>query len=475
MMTAWMMYSVVVGVLVAAAALLLHTLRKGNGAPLRWIWVGAMTLTVGLTVSAPWRGQTEGASVDLTRVTQLRMTTVSGHTITMWDRAQRIGTESVAMLMAPLHAGVTLAARAPRVVHYSALILWTTSCSVALVLLATMYRRAVRMRHTWSRRALFGVPVRVSPDAGPAVIGIAPPEIVVPQWLLERTPEEQQLVLEHESSHVNAHDPWLLLTACLAVALMPWNPAMWFMLARLRLAVELDCDRRVLRAGARKRSYGQLLIELSQHRSMLTPAMPAFSHSPSHLERRLLAMTARPSRTSLPARVGVVLLASVALLAACESALPTAAEMEGMNASTATKRAAQVAHIDTLHTLYLVDGLVATKLEAEAIAARKIASINIIGGKGSKNGATVQIRTLNGLTLQKDTIELNLKLDASSKPRTPFNGLLIVNGVETESSKMNTISPDKIESVEVVKGASATAKYSNPLAANGVIVITLKK
>ena len=186
-------------------------------------------------------------------------------------------------------------------------------------------------------------------------------------------------------------------------------------------------------------------------------------------------MTARPSRNSLPARVGVVLLASVALLAACESALPTAAEMEGMNASTATKRAAQVAHIDTLHTLYLVDGLVATKLEAEAIAARKIASINIIGGKGSKNGATVQIRTLNGLTLQKDTIELNLKLDASSKPRTPFNGLLIVNGVETESSKMNTISPDKIESVEVVKGASATAKYSNPLAANGVIVITLKK
>ena len=510
MMTAWMMYSAVVGVLVAAAALLLHALRKDSGAPVRWIWAGAMVLTVALTVTAPWRGQTANVTLDLTRVTQIRTVAVEGHAITLMDRAQRVGAEGVEMLMAPLHAGVTLAARAPRIVNYGALLLWATSCTVALVLLATMYRRAVRMRHTWSRRALCGVTVRVSPDAGPAVIGIAPPEIVVPQWLLERTPEEQQLVLEHESSHVNARDPWLLLSACVAVALMPWNPAMWFMLARLRLAVELDCDRRVLRAGAGMRSYGQLLIELSQHRSILTPAMPAFSHSASHLERRLLAITARPSRPSLPARVGVVLLAGVALLAACESALPTSAELQGMNAAAATKRAAKVGQIDTANVYYVIDDHAVSKQEAEAVASERIASINIVGGKNSKTGSTVSIRTLKTDTAEvkklklaaesaalsaalngkivivgRDTMRYTtrvdgtgfsaMKLETSSKPRTNFNGLLIVDGVETESSKMSAISPDKIQSVEVVKGVAATTKYTNPLAANGVIVITLKK
>jgi len=510
MMTAWMLYSAVAGLLVAGSALLLHALRKGSGAPLRWIWAGAMVLTVALTVTAPWRGQTSVPSIDLSGVPRVTTTALPNAGSTVWQRADDLRLRTMNALLTPVRVGMTYAARAPRIMNFSAFVLWISTSSVALLLLVTMYRRAVRMRHTWSRGALLGVPVRVSPDAGPAVIGLAPPEIVVPQWLLDRTPQEQQLVLDHESSHVQARDPWLLLAACVAVALMPWNPAMWFMLARLRLAVELDCDGRVLHGGAPKRSYGQLLIELSQHRSRLTAAMPAFSHTPSHLERRLLAMTARPSRTSLPARVAAVLLAGVALLAACESALPTSAELEGMTASGATKRAAQVAGIDTLRTTYTVDGRATTKQEAEAIASGKIASINIIGGKGSKTGSTVQILTLAGLDSVKtaegrqmmkiagsDTFNVKLTdeikalpqgikirktgdsttvtVDASSKARTPFNGLLIVEGVETESSRMNSISPDKIQSVEVVKGTAATARYTNPLAANGVIVITLKK
>ncbi len=492
MMTAWMMYSAVVGVLVAGSALLVHALRKGRGAPLRWIWAGAMVLTVALTVTAPWRGQTTGISLDLTRVTQVTAASISNAAPTVWQRVKQLRSTTMTTLLAPTRAGVTFAARAPRIMNYSALLLWVTTCSVALVLLATMYRRAVRMRHTWSRGALLGVPVRVSPDAGPAVIGVAPPEIVVPEWLLERTAQEQQLVLEHESSHVHARDPWLLLGACVVVALMPWNPALWFMLARLRLAVELDCDGRVLRAGAPKRSYGQLLIELSQHRSSLTPAMPGFSHSTSHLERRLLAMTARPSRSPLPARVASALLVSAALLAACESKLPTSAEIADMDVARATKRAAETG-IDTSKMMYFLDGKRVTKADMEQHGGTgQVASV---GWKKAVDGDSVafQVKSMRptdsrsvkladeskalaqGIKIRTTGDSTTVTVDASSKARAPFNGLLIVDGVETESSKMNTISPDKIQSVEVVKGAAATSRYTNPLAANGVIVITLKK
>ena len=132
MMTAWVTYSAVVGVLVAAAALLLHTLRKGSGAPLRWIWAAAMLLTIVLTVSAPWRGQTQHVSLDLTRATEVRNAAVQGQPLTMWDRAQRLSAQTLETMMVPIRMGVTVASRAPRIVNYSALLLSAVSCSVAL-------------------------------------------------------------------------------------------------------------------------------------------------------------------------------------------------------------------------------------------------------------------------------------------------------------------------------------------------------
>ena len=56
-----------------------------------------------------------------------------------------------------------------------------------------------------------------------------------------------------------------------------------------------------------------------------------------------------------------------------------------------------------------------------------------------------------------------------------FDGLLIVDGVITSSSALSSMSPDRIESVEVVKGDAANRLYNDPRAANGVIVIKTKK
>ena len=52
---------------------------------------------------------------------------------------------------------------------------------------------------------------------------------------------------------------------------------------------------------------------------------------------------------------------------------------------------------------------------------------------------------------------------------------MIVDGVITEPTIVNSISPDQIVSIDIVKGAAATAQYSDPRAANGVIRITTKK
>src|SRR4029078_13651233 len=94
-----------------------------------------------------------------------------------------------------------------------------------------------------------GPAVYISEDSGPAVVGFLRPHIVVPRWLTKSSPDEQELVIAHERSHLGAYEPKLLTIAVSLLACMPWNPMLWWQLRRLRLAIEIDCDARVLSLG----------------------------------------------------------------------------------------------------------------------------------------------------------------------------------------------------------------------------------
>ena len=81
--------------------------------------------------------------------------------------------------------------------------------------------------------------------------------------------------------------------ASLALIVMPWNPALWWQMLRLRVAVELDCDARVLR-DADARSYGDLLLEVARpRRRLMLLGATAFAERASQLERRIRAIGMR--------------------------------------------------------------------------------------------------------------------------------------------------------------------------------------
>ena len=466
MIAAWMVWMLAVGCLLAAAAACLHSLQRGADRPVRGVWAGAMVLLVVLAAAAPMRDGPAQGTRTVVGTSAAQITASSVPSTSPLHRLMAMTRSARRAIAAPIAGAVTVAARAARPVQHSLLAAWLLSSICAFVLLGRVWIRVRRLRRAWPDRVLHGTRVRVSPDAGPAVMGISPPEIVVPAWILARTNEEQRLVLAHEQQHVIANDPMLLLVACLAVAVMPWHPAMWYLWSRLRLAVELDCDRRVLRAGAAPLDYGRLLIDLTGHRSALSSGIPAFSYSATHLERRLLAMTSQPSRFVAIRRIGGTLVAALAILAACESNLPTSAEIRSMDVASATKRAVATG-IDTAKVSYIVDGDRVTMEVADKVAAERIATIDVARGTGD-SGAIVRVRTMRG-------DKVSIRMDTATKARTAFDGLLLVDGVVTESSRMNAIDPGTIVSVEVVKGAAAKAAFSDPRAANGVIKITTKK
>jgi beta-lactamase regulating signal transducer with metallopeptidase domain len=81
----------------------------------------------------------------------------------------------------------------------------------------------------------------------------------------------------------------------LFVILLPWNLALWWQLRRLYLAVEVDCDNRVVAALGDAPAYGELLFRVAEagnNAPRLPRLQPAFLGGTGMLERRLRMLLA---------------------------------------------------------------------------------------------------------------------------------------------------------------------------------------
>lgn len=137
-----------------------------------------------------------------------------------------------------------------------------------------------------------GVPVVVTDQLGPATVGLIRSRVLVPRWVLAMPGMQRRYVLRHEEEHRRAHDSLLLFVASLPLLLMPWNIALWWQIRRLCLAVELDCDNRVVSALGDAPAYGELLLRVAHASSRGPRLQPAFLGAKGSLEKRLTALVA---------------------------------------------------------------------------------------------------------------------------------------------------------------------------------------
>lgn len=492
----WLAVSAAMSLVIAVAAVAVQQLAA-RAVPARVVWAGAMLAMLGVTATQPLRRApvTENAGgLTANPVVVQGMPIAEPSPFDQFLQTLRTAPATAldGLVARAGAAGRELSPTASRLL----LALWpVTTGGLSLVLLLSYRRQRALLRRS-SPRTMAGAVVHVSANTGPAVIGAAEPAIVVPHWLLDRTEEEQRLVVAHEAAHIAALDPQLLLAGCAAVALMPWNPAAWFVLARLRLAIELDCDARVLAHGTDTRRYGQLLIELSA--AAPHPAIPlgapAFSYRPSHLERRLRTMTARPARFLAARRLSALLVGSAALLAACGAELPTAAEVERMDVATVESKLGRIVQMDSGKVRFIVDGKVVEERLARDLSADSIQTIEVRKAGDERN----EVRIVTGRPLNGQVLEERPIVTSSDSQRVriafgkPMNGapggrvvlrtpggvgpepLFIIDGKKSGKADLDKLSPTSIESVEVIKGAAGVAVYG-PEAANGVVVVRLKK
>jgi hypothetical protein len=195
------------------------------------------------------------------------------------------------------------------------LVLWGVAATVGALVCASALWRMSRARPSWKDEHVDNTPVLVSHDVGPALVGVLHYSIVVPQWAHSLESGARKLLLAHEREHARHYDPLLLAVGVLAVVVAPWNAFNWLMLRRLHLAVELDCDQRVLRAHPDAHGYGVLLLDVAER--VLPSVLPAaaFVEHGASIEKRIDAMSAK-SGTMTSLRTVAGLSASVLLVAA---------------------------------------------------------------------------------------------------------------------------------------------------------------
>src|SRR5688500_17009518 len=245
MITLWMLYCLGVTALLTVAAAACEYVLRGRGVPLRGVWACAIVASLLLPA---WSLATSIRSIDAASAEPVTRTSVAP-SISLNAPAPLVSTPavntpvripSIPRTLAP--ARDVLNAASPGV-----LVAWLVSSLWMSVFLLGGWLRIRGQRSRWRRVRIGEREVMISDGTGPAVVGFVHPGIVLPEWIFQLEQNRRRLVLLHEEEHLRAHDERLLFLASIALIVMPYNFALWYQVRRLRLAVEIDCDARVLR------------------------------------------------------------------------------------------------------------------------------------------------------------------------------------------------------------------------------------
>lgn len=268
MITLWMLSAIVFTAFLALAAWWAERALRAAGRPTRGAWLFALAAGTLWPVLVP-----------LLRWLRPAPDTVTAG-VTMLD-AIRVVPERVT-------SGVDWLPLLDRI----AVTAWLVVSALLLLRYVQAWCAVRALRRASEQAVVDGVCVLVSRDLGPAVVGVRRAAVLVSRAVLDLDAPLRALVLRHEEEHRRARDTWLLLALAVAVATMPWNLPLWWIAHRARLALEVDCDARVLAAGANFTRYAQVLLLAAQRRSA-APLTPMLVASRTHLERRIAAMQDR--------------------------------------------------------------------------------------------------------------------------------------------------------------------------------------
>jgi len=305
MILGWILYATLVSLLLAVAGWAGEVFQRHRGRQTRGAWILSMLASVALPTL--WLvGRTDGAS----------------------PAAGGAGEGPLAVAPAPvrdlLQGAVAdgVAGGAADVAVPAFLALWVAGTLYLSIWLLTAAWELQRERTGWERVSDDEGSLLVSDTMGPAAVGFVRPEVVLPRWIFDLDAGSRRLVVLHEREHVNARDPSVVLAGWILVALIPWLLPLWWQFHRLRRALEIDCDRRVVARSGSPRRYASLLLEAVSREASSSRRRPApVTGGQSFLATRIRRLLGETEPMPRRGREGLRVVSGLGLLTATAAAL----------------------------------------------------------------------------------------------------------------------------------------------------------
>jgi beta-lactamase regulating signal transducer with metallopeptidase domain len=157
--------------------------------------------------------------------------------------------------------------------------------------------------------------------AVPVTWGVVYPAVLLPPDSSEWPESRRRFVLVHEIAHVKRFDALTQLIAQITVAMLWFDPFIWFAVSRMRVEREHACDDYVLREGTLPSLYAGELLEMVQsigspNHDRAAPAFAALAMARrSEFEGRMLAiLDTRQNRHTLGRASAIAASIALALL-----------------------------------------------------------------------------------------------------------------------------------------------------------------
>ena len=308
--------------------------------------------------------------------------------------------------------------------------------------------------------------------------------------------ESGRKILQHELAHIREKHSWDRLFSQLICSVFWMNPFNWIMQKELQNIHEFIADRDAVGTGEVD-AFAKMLLQTYYGNHFLNPSHSFYYSS---IKRRIIMLTtSNTPKYAYLRKVAVLPLVAISLVlfSIQLSAQKPKPKKELATQYTVTMRPDSTTFSDpkTGKKVFSVATrdmppppppagapdspklpIIAETLKAipsfsDATFHGHLDSSSIVM-KGMHNGneITVTVKGSNKNIAAKDQARVVLK----PLPGDKIKPLIVIDGVITSEINLNDLNPNKIKSMNVLKGEKATSKYAEK-GANGVVEITTKK
>jgi TonB-dependent SusC/RagA subfamily outer membrane receptor len=311
---------------------------------------------------------------------------------------------------------------------------------------------------------------------------------------IDLSSEHGQKIFQHELAHIRQKHSYDRLFCQLIASIAWFNPFHWLIQKELQNIHEFIADREAIQHGD-VQTFAKMMLQSHYGNEFLNPSHSFYYSS---LKRRIMLLTtSKKPKYVYFRKVSVlpILAAAMALFSIQVNAQEKKPKKQKGTTYMVTMKSDSTTFTDPKTGKKVFS--VATKdmppppapanaptpptppkgIQHLAVFVDAIAlDSNTFEFKNKKNGTTfMATRVANGSGPSGKPMQIKVdSVSFVSVPTDKIKPLIVVNGTIMKDLDLNKINPNAIESINVLKGAKALAKYADQ-GANGVVEITTKK